>query len=521
MNWKKYKALDDATKHDENYYIIGLDIGNDSSGLAFYNIADQTPETIDLSGGYGKPSIPTAMQYIPENKEWIFGEYAVLNRGGGTEITLQALMSRLGRFDYIDVDHRSVSVASVLGLFIKDILSKVNDINPKAEIVGIVATVPAYFSEQAREEYTRAFKSAGYEKELIAFASDRECVLARHYQRPLAGTDDTECTLLLDFGSRELRGGLYDVRARDQSNITATSMSSVFDNEVSTTRLNGEVSDMFEGFVLSHVKPPNASQTRIMRELTAAFTYQNKDALFQKAINQRPLKLYFNFAYPPFQESVDKSQMAGIIKPYSVQFNSFIQSVLEKSLYDSTVSVENIDTVLCVGGGFEMLWAKDAIDEIFTKEQVRWFRNPKMITAEGAALVAARFLDAADGTALTIKDEHQLTGDIGLLAGEDFLPLVERNAFWWQNHLAKLVLVNEVIDGELEIDLAERPTSGDLRIIGRIKLEGLPKRPKGVTRLQISAKFESNKELILSIEDMGFGELFPKAEYERFIEVKI
>jgi len=182
VNWKKYKEMPSDAKQNEVYYIIGLDIGNDSSCMAFYNLSERVPETIDLSGGYGKPSVPTVMQYISETKEWVFGEYAILNRGVGTEVTMSALMERLGRFDYIDVDGKAMSVANVLALFVKELLSNVKNINPKAEIVGIVAAVPAYFSEQAHEEFERVFKLAGYEKELIGFVPDRECVLAHYYQ---------------------------------------------------------------------------------------------------------------------------------------------------------------------------------------------------------------------------------------------------------------------------------------------------------------------------------------------------
>jgi hypothetical protein len=105
MHWKQYKNLPKDQKRDESYYIIGLDIGNDSSGIAFFNAAEGMPETIDLSGGYGKPSIPTVMQYIAETREWVYGEYAILNRGVGTEITLNDLIQRLGSFDYVEVAH--------------------------------------------------------------------------------------------------------------------------------------------------------------------------------------------------------------------------------------------------------------------------------------------------------------------------------------------------------------------------------------------------------------------------------
>ena len=517
MNWKKYKSLPVGDKRNEAYYIIGLDLGSDSTGIAFYNLAANSPEAIDLSGGYGKPSVPTVMQYIPETKEWVFGEYAVLNRGAGTEITLYSLVERLGHFDYIDVDRRSLSVAAILALFIKEILGNVRNINPKAEVVGIVATVPAYFSDQAYEELQRAFKLAGYEKELISLVPDRECVLAHYF-----GTADREDgrVLLLDFGARELRGGLYDIEVGG-TGVLATSMSSLFSDAIGMTKINNDICDFFEDFVRKEVISSNATSSgraRQLRDQVAAFSYQHRDMLFQKNIRTKPMKAYFNFTYPPFQQTITHEMAQTLVRPYIRRFDAFVRDVLDKSISDAELTTAHVNAVLCVGGGFEMLWAREAVTALF--KNVHFYKNPKMVTCEGAAIVAARALDIA-GRDLTLEDRHQLTHDIGLADGENFLSLVERNAFWWQNHPKKLVLVNREIDGRLNLNLSMRAQSGEMRAIGNVQLNELPARPKGVTRLEIGLNFESNEDAILTVRDAGFGELFPKVEYEREMRVRI
>ena len=509
MNHRKYKSLPSAEKMNEIYYVIGLDIGNDSSSIAFYNLAEGAAETIDLSGGYGKPSIPTVMQYIPETKEWVFGEYAVLNGGVGT--VFSALPEKMGKFDYLDVGGRSVSVAGVFALFIKEILSSVKNINPKAEIVGIVASVPAYFDASAQEEFTRVFKLAGYEKELIALVPDRECVLAHYYRTP---PENPQNALLMDFGNRELRGGLYSV-ANKNGAINAVSMSSVFSGEISMAALNADVERLFETFLES-----GAAGVDSTKEGFLSFTYQHKDILFQKNIRTKPLKLYYNFVYPPTQHTLTHERVAQLIEPYAERFSDFISKVLEKNLFERKMQPEQIDVVLCVGGGFEMLWAKEAITAIFPKEHVQFYKNPKMITAEGAALIAARNLEIT-GVPFFLEDKHQLTSDIGLLDGENFLTLVGRNGFWWQKHPPKLLLVNSAVSGDLDLLLSEQSPAGEGRSISTIRLDGLPRRRKGVTRLQVALDFRSNTELTVKINDIGFGELFPKSDYEREFVVSL
>jgi molecular chaperone DnaK (HSP70) len=505
MNWKKYRELPANEKQNEAYYIIGLDIGNDSSAVAFYNLAENTAESIDLSGGYGKSSIPTIMQYVAETKEWVFGEYAVLNGGVGT--VYSSFLARMGRFDYLDVDGRSISVASVFALFVKEILGSVKSINPKAEIVGIAASIPAYFSAQAQEEFTRVFKLAGYEKELIALVPDRECVLAHHYRVP---PESPETALILDLGNRELRGGLYDVSA-EGGGINAVSMSSVFDNEVSMAALNHDVSELFKSFL----KDGTADKEQLL-----AFTHQHKDILFQKNIRMKPMKLYYNFVYPPVQHTLTNEHVSQLVEPYSKRFNQFMRDVLDKNLSERKVSPSQVDTVLCVGGGFDMLWAKEAVSVVFSKK-AKFYKNPKLINAEGAALIAARELRILDSSPLSLEDNHQLTNDIGLSDGDTFLTLVERNGFWWQKHSSKLILVKSAVDGNLDLQLAELTQNGEERDIFQIKLDGLPKRPKGVTRLEVGLDFKSNTELTLKVRDMGFGDMFPRTAYEKEFAVRL
>jgi len=501
MNWKAYKNLSEEEKRNEVNYIIGLDVGNDSSAIAFYNLSDNTTEAIDLSGGYGKPTIPTVMQYIPETKEWVFGEYAILNKGLGLQFS--SLTKRLGFFDYIDVDGRSLSVASVLAMFIKELLGNVKNINPRAEIVGIVVSVPAYFSEQANEELKKVFKLAGYEKELISFVSDRECVLAYSYQNQNV---EEEKALILDFGNRELRGGLYDVKSND-GEIKATSVSSVFDEEISLAAIDIEVTNLFYSFL-----PENADQS--LRENIPPFAYQHKDMLFQKNIRTKPIKLYYNFIYPPAQHTLEYNQVSQMISPYEKKINKFIKDVLDKNLMSKKIPPSQVNTILCVGGGFDMLWAREEILNIFDKEKVKFFKNPKLIMAEGAAYIAAYSLGIAK-TKLSLEDNHRLSSDIGLLTKDNFITLVERNGFWWQKHSSIFVLINEEVDGEYNLQITKRLAENDITTLTHINLQGLPLRPKGVTRLKIKPDFKTNKEMTITVTDKGFGELFPKSDFKQ------
>ena len=169
-----------------------------------------------------------------------------------------------------------------------------------------------------------------------------------------------------------------------------------------------------------------------------------------------------------------------------------------------------------------MLWAKEAVSGLFSHGKVDFFKNPKVAICEGAAIVAAQRLGIEGaGVPIALEDRHQLAWDIGISDGKHFLPLVEQGAFWWQAHPAKLVLINQEVNGEVELGLCRRSAAGEVTPIGSMQLRGLPPRPKGTTRIAVGLNFENNAEAVVTVKDMGFGEMFPPVAYEKDVRVKV
>ncbi|MCL2665869.1 MAG: DUF5716 family protein, partial [Defluviitaleaceae bacterium] len=205
---------------------------------------------------------------------------------------------------------------------------------------------------------------------------------------------------------------------------------------------------------------------------------------------------------------------------------NFIFDVIEKNVTrQEEIAPSDIDTVLCVGGGFEMLWAREAVANIFSPGKIQFYNNSKTVIAEGAATIAAHLLEASDIYSVTLEDKHQLSDDIGLRVTNNgrlrFLPIVERNAFWWQKHQEKTIIYNAVCDGGLSLEFAARNASDEVRVLTDLVFDGLPVRPKGATKIGIKLQFVSDTEMKLTVRDCGFGELFPKTDYEKTVTINI
>ena len=520
MAWKKFRERFKKHKPDENQFVLGLDLGNAMSSIAYFDAIRQAPEVIDMSGGYGKPSVPTVLQYAPAAKEWIYGEYAVLNHDTGREQTFNNLVDRLGKNEYAEVNGKPISAASLLGLYCKDLVSACKSLNPKAEIAGIVAAVPSYITDNAKAEYLAAFQAAGLERELITLLPDRECIFHRYYyNKPPAA----ERILLLDFGSREIRGGIYDTAPDAALGLHIDCVSSLFDRSLGVQHVNARVQDYFSDFYCTKTNTAKDALPASVQAQLLVFTHQHKDLLFQKAPGVKPVKLYYNFAYPPLQQAVSAEDVHGLIAPFADGFTAFLQNVCSKTVAAHTsnpVTREGIQTVLCTGGGFEMLWARQLVQAAFPDSRVVFGRNVKGMIAEGAGIAAAAALGIIPAKAQRVTDRHMLNTDIGIKVlteqKERFMPLVERNSFWWQEREPAYFILNEATGTQTTaLELFRRTETGEIRPLGRAALAGLPARPAGTTKLKLLCRCDSYDTLTAVVADAGFGELFPSCGFEK------
>lgn len=509
MNWKEYKKKYNPDIIDETKFILGLDIGNSTSSISYFDFNRALPDLIDISGGYGKASIPTVVQYINDTGEWVFGEYAVLNRGLADEITFDNLIDNIGKKMYYDVGDRSVSHAYILSLFLKEIIGNIKNINPNADLVGIVASVPSYMNEDAKDEFFSAFKMAGYEKSLIKFISDRECLLQNYcFNKDIKD----ENILIIDFGDRSIRGGIYKTE-KIENKINVNSISSVFDHNMSMNKIYEQVVNLFTNYYKEETK------TNIINEQTKnqieSFAYQHKDLLFQN-INNKKFKLYFNFAYPPFQKTINEEDVKSLVEPFKEILNSFLLNVFEKTMkIKEKMEHKDINTVLCSGGGFEMVWIRSVLEEYFPQSNIIISKNTKSTISQGACICASSILGVINDNNISVNDSHQLDFDIGLKINKinKFIPLIEKNSFWWQTHIGKKFIVNSSTENPFKIELFKRNEQGEIIHFYNIELTDMPVRPKGTTQIFINIDFESYDKIVLSIEDYGFGTLFPKSDY--------
>ena len=519
MNWKKFREAFKETGADEAHFILGIDLGNVTSTIAYFDKISQSAEVIDISGGYGKANVPSALQYAADSKEWIFGEYAILN-ANGADALLRRFVEKLGGRGYLDIGANPMAVVDVAAVFLKELVGSCRSINPKAQIAGIIAVVPSYYPAEARDEIERVFRICGLERVLIEIYSDRECVL-HHYFGEVGEISD-ERVMVLDYGAREFRAHVFDI-SKNSGNVKALCQASLFDSDLGCDKIDG---DVYEFFAEHYCKASNTERDRLQntaKEQLFTFTHQHKDMLFAKGAGL--VRLYYNFIYPPFSANVNEQQIDDLVTPHSRGIEKFLSDVMEKAGSSSPAHMP--DTVILSGGGFEMLWARRLIARLYPQANILSPKNPKGIMAQGAARIAAGHLELVPLIEIDMIDYHKIPWDIGVMIQKDgqsrFYPIIEGGSFWWQRHAPVSFILKDEVRGAnpVEIDFYMRDNGGNMASISRVTLADLPTRPPGTTKLAIDLVSTSQEDFVVNITDVGFGEMFPSSGLRKEFAINI
>lgn len=522
MSWKKFKKIFEAKQPEENEFIVGIDLGNSTSTIAYYDLNKKHAEIMDISGGYGKPSIPTIVQYTAENDEWIFGEYALLNSNDKNDLKVDSMISDLGKNKMIAINNRDIKLSKVLGIFIRELLNNCKNLNPKAVIVGIVVSVPEYLDVSAINELKDAFHYIGFDDFVIEFVEARECVFNYYFRENTLTAQQN--LLLIDFGSTSLKASIYKSQIYDKDInldcLMSSSRPDLADNII--------IKMVFKLFLDVYTKNTNKTYTEMSlfeKEQLNAFVYSNKDILFQKNILNKPVKLYYNFIHPPFQHSFAYQDIKNLLTEFEIEFRNFIKKLIESTINntininDTYMDLDCIDKVICTGGGFEMFWAKLLIKELFDADKINFYKNSKAVVAEGGAILAAEKLNIVSPINLKIKEINLVDYEIGIKVYNKktwkFYSIIPKNSFWYANFPECIIILNDDIDNSFEMEILKRDKNGKASLLTKVMLINLPKRPKGTTRLKLKCKFIKSNLLELFVEDNGFGEFFSKTEYKQ------
>jgi len=173
-----------------------------------------------------------------------------------------------------------------------------------------------------------------------------------------------------------------------------------------------------------------------------------------------------------------------------------------EALAAARLAANQIDDVLLVGGMTRCPAVQARIAEVFGRRPSQRI-NPDEAVALGAALESAILSGALEDVVLIDVAPHT----IGLrVAGNRTVPLIER-CTPLPTRVTKVFATNRDNQDQVELDIVqgEHIVASRNRHLSRIRLEGLPRAPKGAVRLEVSFAVDASGLLSVSARSKQSG----------------
>ncbi|MCR5640423.1 MAG: hypothetical protein K6G04_03605 [Lachnospiraceae bacterium] len=170
-----------------------------------------------------------------------------------------------------------------------------------------------------------------------------------------------------------------------------------------------------------------------------------------------------------------------------------------------TFGEDYISAVYLIGDGFDDDWMKVSLQHLCQGRRVFLGKN---LYSKGACYAGAIKDGCRDWPFIYIGD-NELKLNVSLKVSDQnelkFVNLVNAGDNWYESHGECEV----ILEGSPEIEVWVQRLDNRQSRVEVLELSDLPKRESRMTRLRISAKASNDKQVVIEIKDLGFGELVP------------
>ncbi|MCL2047968.1 MAG: Hsp70 family protein [Defluviitaleaceae bacterium] len=528
VTWEAYRnQIQETGKLPEDWYILGIDLGTTNSVISYWDNNNSRPEAIDVSNGFGKIPLPSVVQYREDEDEWLVGEEAYRSMKIYPETTVRSIkrlmgtdrLTKLGKNEYLPEE---IS-AKILG----ELVSHAQTINPKAELAGLVVSVPYDFDDAAQKATVRACEIAGIADKLICLIKEpNAAALAYNFRHQL---NEGERVMVFDFGGGTLDITLFHVKERNESKIKLQVISQGGEAYHGGDDVDAYLIEACGNFIKAKTGQAAAEHAIENQVEIIARAREAKERLS----GVQRFRIPFTFCIPPFVEQITREELHTLIKPFIEKTRKLVLKALRET-YTGSCTPDTLSRVLLEGGSSQMPWVREMLLDIFNDEgKIYSSERPALDISLGATYYAAMKMGLLSHpdleSEMSVEFEVAVSHDIGLEidgAKKAFFPMIRRGtpyALAKKSHVFTLSGNTPAEMTSLDLRILERIQQDDpfeqCKLIGEVSIKGLPERPSGKTKLRITLMVEEEGGLVRGmVEDLGIGEEFPSSGYRESFE---
>lgn len=471
--------------------IVGVDLGTTFSAVAL--VRDGTPVIL----AHDEERIMPSVVGLGPDEQLLVGTPARNQYVLYPERTIRSIKRQMGQDIQVELGSRRYTPQQISALILRE-MKRVAESQLGTPVERAVITVPAYFSDAARQATREAGEIAGFTVERI-INEPTAAALAYGLDR----NDERQMVAVYDLG-----GGTFDVSIIELDSGVIEVRSSHGNTQLGGDDFDERLRDLLiERFVATHevdVRQDARAMARLLRvaeetkiELSSR-PFVKVQIEYLMTVDGKALHLETEIQRTEFEEVI------------SALIEGTIQS-LDDALKDAQIRAEQLDKVLFVGGStriplvWEMVRSHTGIEPAVAI-------NPDEAVALGAAVQAAIIAGEPLDAILVDVTSHSLGIEIaeymmGQLVTDIYSVIIPRNTtvptsrseIYAAMHPAQTAI-------NLKIYQGEHATASKNTLLGEFMFEDLrPEIPGEVPRITVQFDFDINGILYVSAVDRGSG----------------
>lgn len=482
--------------------VIGIDLGTTNSCVAIVEGGEATVIP-NPDGGRVTPSVVA----YSKTSERIVGILAKRQQVANPEDTVYSIKRFMGRryaevpeeiklvpYRLIEADNGDVRVKiggkdyspPEISAMILQYLKKAAESYLGESVKQAVVTVPAYFNDSQRQATKDAGKIAGLEV-LRIINEPTAASLAYGLERK-----KNEKIAVYDLG-----GGTFDISILEIGEGVFEVLSTNGD-----THLGG---DNFDERIVDWMAEEFKKESGIsLKQDKTALQRLREGAEKAKCELSTTLETNINL---PFITSDESGPRHLDMKLTRAKLISLVGDLVERTMgpcrqamKDASMTPEDIDEVILVGGMTRMPAVQDKVKQFFQKEPHKGI-NPDEVVAMGAAIQGAVL--AGEVKDILLLDVTPLSLGIETL-GSVMTRIIDRNTTIPSR---KSQIFTTAADNQPAVTIhvlqGEREMAPDNRTLGRFELVGLPPAPRGVPQVEVAFDIDADGILHVSAKDLA------------------
>jgi molecular chaperone DnaK len=471
--------------------IIGIDLGTTFSAAAI--VRDGVPAILPSDD---ERIIPSVVGLAPDGS-LLVGTPARNQYALYPERTVRSIKRQMGRAATVALGERSATPQQISALILRE-LRRTAEAQLGQPVARAVITVPAYFSDAARQATREAGEIAGFTVERII---NEPTAAALAYGLDRAG--ERQLVAVYDLGGGtfdvsiiELDSGVIEVRA---SHGNAQLGGDDFDERLREL--------LIERFEAAHGVSPREDRRAMARLLRAAeaakITLSSRPLArvqeeYLLTVEGRPLHLDVEVERGEFEAAI------------SDLLDGTLEAV-DAALRDAGLAADDLDQVLFVGGSTRIPLVRELVRE-HTGIEPALAINPDEAVALGAAVQAAIIAGEPLDAILVDVTPHSLGIEVaelqlGRIVPDHYSVIIPRNTTIPTSRAEEYSALHP---GQTAIDLkvyqGERSTASQNTLLGEFRFEQLrPEAPGLPPRITVQFDFDLNGIVHVSAVDRGSG----------------